>query len=57
VLASGFPVPETLEEFRTLIAAPLLHGPPQPHTSCTWRPAGPRRRTWSRWLRGWYQRG
>jgi len=31
VLASGFPVPETLEEFRTLVAAPLLHGPPQPH--------------------------
>jgi hypothetical protein len=33
VLASGFPVPETLEEFRTLVAAPLLHGPPQPHTA------------------------
>ena len=31
VLASGFPVPETLEEFRTLVAAPLLHGPPRPH--------------------------
>jgi hypothetical protein len=31
VLASGFPVPETLEEFRTLVAAPILHGPPQPH--------------------------
>jgi hypothetical protein len=31
VLASGFPVPETLEEFRTLVAAPLLHGRPQPH--------------------------
>jgi hypothetical protein len=33
VLASGFPVPETLEEFRTLVAAPILHGPPQPHTA------------------------
>jgi hypothetical protein len=32
VLASGFPAPETLEEFRTLVAAPILHGPPQPHT-------------------------
>ena len=31
VLASGFPVPETLEEFRTLVATPILHGPPQPH--------------------------
>lgn len=28
VLASGFPVPETLKEFRSLVAAPLLHGPP-----------------------------
>jgi hypothetical protein len=33
VLASGFPAPETLEEFRTLDAAPILHGPPQPHTA------------------------
>ena len=33
VLASGFPVPETLEEFRTLVAAPILHGLPQPHTA------------------------
>jgi hypothetical protein len=32
VLASGFPVPETLEEFRTLVAA-ILHGSPQPHTA------------------------
>lgn len=31
VVASGFPVPETLEEFRSLVAAPLLHGPPWPH--------------------------
>jgi hypothetical protein len=31
VLASGFPVPETLEEFRTLVAAPILHGTPRPH--------------------------
>ncbi|MDQ2874611.1 MAG: hypothetical protein M3Y33_07320 [Actinomycetota bacterium] len=31
VIASGFPVPETLEEFRTLVAAPILHGPPRPH--------------------------
>jgi hypothetical protein len=49
VLASGFPVPETLEEFRTLIAAPLLHGPPQPHTAAhvtrtqRTRPKRPRR--------------
>jgi hypothetical protein len=33
VLASGFPVPETLEEFRTLVAAPILHGPPQPSSA------------------------
>jgi hypothetical protein len=33
VLASGFPASETLEEFRTLVAAPILHGPPQPHTA------------------------
>jgi hypothetical protein len=49
VLASGFPAPETLEEFRTLVAATLLHGPPQPHTAAhvTWtqrtRPKRPRR--------------
>ena len=49
VLASGFPVPETLEEFRTLVAAPLLHGPPQPHTAAhvtrtqRTRPKRPRR--------------
>ena len=33
VLASGFPVPETLEEFRTLVAAPILYGPPRPHAA------------------------
>jgi hypothetical protein len=49
VLASGFPVPETLEEFRTLVAAPLLHGPPQPHPAAhvtrtqRTRPKRPRR--------------
>ena len=49
VLTSGFPVPETLEEFRTLVAAPLLHGPPQPHTAAhvtrtqRTRPKRPRR--------------
>jgi hypothetical protein len=31
VLSSGFPVRETLEEFRTLVAAPILHGTPRPH--------------------------
>jgi hypothetical protein len=31
VLASGFPVPETMEEFRSLVAAPILHGPLRPH--------------------------
>jgi hypothetical protein len=50
VLASGFPVPETLEEFHTLVAAPILHGPPQPHTAAhiartqRTRPKKPRRR-------------
>ena len=49
VLASGFPVPETLEEFRTLVAAPILHGPPQPHNAAhvtrtqRTRPKRPRR--------------
>jgi hypothetical protein len=49
VLASGFPVPETLEEFRTLVAAPILHGPPQPHAAAhvtrtqRTRPRRPRR--------------
>jgi hypothetical protein len=31
VLASGFPVPEALEEFRTLVAEPILHDPAAPH--------------------------
>jgi hypothetical protein len=50
VLASGFPVPETLEEFRTLVATPLLHGPPRPHATARvtrtqrTRPKRPRRR-------------
>jgi hypothetical protein len=49
VLASGFPVPDTLEEFRSLVAAPILHGPPQPpsvaHITRTQRtrPKKPRR--------------
>ena len=49
VLASRFPVPETLEEFRTLVAAPVLHGPPPPpapaHVTRTQRtrPRRPRR--------------
>ena len=49
VLASGFPVPETLEEFRSLVAAPLLHGPPRPHPTAhvtltqRTRPKRPRR--------------
>jgi len=50
VLASGFPVPETLEEFRSLVAAPILHGPPRPHPTAhvtrtqRTRPKRPRRR-------------
>jgi hypothetical protein len=50
VLASGFPVPETLEEFRSLVAAPLLHGPPRLHPAADvtrtqrTRPKRPRRR-------------
>ena len=48
VLASGFPAPETLEEFWTLIAAPILHGPPRPTTALVaraqrTRPKRPRR--------------
>jgi hypothetical protein len=49
VLVSGFPAPETLEEFRTLVAAPILHGPPQLHAAHVTRtqrtrPRRPRRR-------------
>jgi hypothetical protein len=49
VLASGFPVPETLEEFRTLVAAPILHRAPRPHPAAhvtrtqRTRPKRPRR--------------
>jgi hypothetical protein len=49
VLASGFPVPETLEEFRALVATTILHGPPQPHPAAhvtrtqRTRPRRPRR--------------
>ena len=31
VSASGYPAPETLEEFRTLVAEPILHTPARPH--------------------------
>jgi hypothetical protein len=31
VSASGYPAPETLEEFRTLVAGPILHTPARPH--------------------------
>jgi hypothetical protein len=31
VSASGYPAPETLEEFRTLVAEPILHAPVRPH--------------------------
>ena len=31
VSASGYPAPETLEEFRTLVADPILHAPARPH--------------------------
>ena len=31
VSASGYPAPETLEEFRTLVAEPILHAPARPH--------------------------
>ena len=30
VSASGYPAPETLEEFRTLVADPILHAPTRP---------------------------
>jgi hypothetical protein len=49
VLASGFPVPETLEEFRAPAATTILHGPPQPHPAAhvtrtqRTRPRRPRR--------------
>ena len=31
VSASGYPAPETLEEFRTLVAEPILHAQVRPH--------------------------
>jgi hypothetical protein len=31
VSASGYPAAETLEEFRTLVAEPILHAPTRPH--------------------------
>ncbi len=31
VSASAYPAPETLEEFRTLVADPILHAPARPH--------------------------
>lgn len=49
VLAAGFPAPETMDEFRSLVAAPLLHGPPRPHPAAhatrtqRTRPKRPRR--------------
>jgi hypothetical protein len=47
VSASGYPAPETLEEFRTLIAEPILHAPARPHAvpgSRHSRPGKPHRR-------------
>lgn len=49
VVASGFPAPETLEEFRALVAVPVLDGPPRPHPAARvprtqrTRPKRPRR--------------
>jgi hypothetical protein len=47
VSASGYPAPETLEEFRTLVAEPILHAPARPHAvpgSRRSRPGKPHRR-------------
>jgi hypothetical protein len=33
VSASGYPAQETLEEFRTLVAEPILHAPARPHAA------------------------
>jgi hypothetical protein len=39
VSASGYPARETLGEFRTLVAEPILHAPARPHAvQGTWRP-------------------
>ena len=47
VSASGYPAPETLEEFRTLVAEPILHAPARLHAvqgSRRSRPGKPHRR-------------
>jgi hypothetical protein len=49
VSASGYPAPETLDEFRTLVAEPILHAPARPHavqgtTARRPRPRKPHRR-------------
>ncbi len=49
VSASGYPAPETLEEFRTLVAEPILHAPARLHAvqgtaARRPRPGKPRRR-------------
>jgi hypothetical protein len=47
VSASGYPAPETLEEFRTLVAEPILHAPARPHAvrgTRRHRPGKPHRR-------------
>jgi hypothetical protein len=47
VSASGYPAPETLEEFRTLVAEPILHAPARPHAARgtrRHRPGKPHRR-------------
>lgn len=38
VSASGYPAPETLEEFRTLVAEPILHAPARPRAVHGTRP-------------------
>ena len=47
VSASGYPAAETLEEFRTLVAEPILHPPARPHAARgtrRHRPGKPHRR-------------
>jgi hypothetical protein len=43
VPASGYPAPETLEEFRTLVAEPILHAPARPHAVQDTRRPRPRK--------------